>query len=159
MAPNVWSRVSTILEKSTINKPVPQRVIIETGTIRTILGVSLFQSVIMGLVFSIRDGIGTALLIPVFTLLQVGWFWDKVLFTWGESESGDNSCLADSNEVPQNSMFKERKAEPTGNSNKPPSSPFVSKIFPVTGNSNPNPDFTGSIAEGYGIKTNPVLNV
>jgi len=155
MAPNVWSRVSTILEKSTINKPVPQRVIIETGTIRTILGVSLFQSVIMGLVFSIRDGIGTALLIPVFTLLQVGWFWDKVLFTWGEGNDegiNDNSCLE------ENSMFKERVvvSKPV-----PPQhtvSPFVSKLFPVTEN-NTNPDFTGSIAEGYGLKNNPVIKV
>lgn len=81
---DLWGRVTTVLEKSQLNKVPPETVNIKTVSIRIYLGAILFQSVIQAMVFSIRDGIGTAWLIPVFTLLQIGWIWDKVLYDWGK---------------------------------------------------------------------------
>jgi hypothetical protein len=108
----LWGRISVVLNKSYINVSPPETVTINVQTIKNILSAQILQSFITAMVFSIRDGIGTAWLMPVFTILQIGWVWDKVLFSWGDqSESIDG--------VP--------KVVPT---------PFISMHHPATINTN-----------------------
>ena len=133
----MWGRVSTILEKSTLNPDdCPSQVVIPITTVRKLLGVNMLESLILAFVLHLNYSIGTAWLIPLFKLLQVGWIWDKAMFAWGKDEPLlTNSDTEDS---------------------VPPPSPFVSTVFP-SNKPYTSSTFTGSIAPGYGLKVNPVV--
>ena len=105
--PSVWGRISTVLERSQMHsQPPPTSILVDIQTVKNGMAICLFQSFIQAMVFSIKYGIGTAWLIPIFTLLQIGWAWDRVYTTWGntpvfEEQSAQPSPMASTyNEPP-----------------------------------------------------------
>lgn len=93
MNQSVWQRASMVLQRSRINQ-APSQVTLDIKTIKIALGVSLIQSIVIAGVLAFTYHSPDAWFYPFYTLLQIGWIWDKIT-----SNSFDYSRV---NEVPEN---------------------------------------------------------
>lgn len=91
---NVWQRASTVLARSRLGSP-PSQIVLDIKTIKIALGVSLAQSVLIAIILTSKYSATDSWFYPFYTLLQIGWIWDKI--TSGTIGSRVNySSLSDS---------------------------------------------------------------
>ena len=82
MNKSFWDRIHDLQESINGGVEPLEQVKLKTSTLKTFLGLYLIQSVIIAFTLSIMYSSLSAWIIPMSSLLQVGWLWNKVTDYW-----------------------------------------------------------------------------
>jgi len=77
-----WHRFNNLKESINSGVEPMANVVLPTKTIKIFLGMFLFQSMCIALVWSIISHSFSPWIIPMSAFLQVGWLWNKVTDSW-----------------------------------------------------------------------------
>jgi len=102
MNQSVWQRASMVLQRSRLSQ-APSQVTLDIKTIKIALGICLIQSIVIAGVLAFTYHSPDAWFYPFYTLLQIGWVWDKIT-----SNSFNYSRI---NESPENNRTTDEETE------------------------------------------------
>lgn len=107
MNQSVWQRASMVLQRSRISQ-APSQVTLDIKTIKIALGVSLIQSIVIAGVLAFTYHSPDAWFYPFYTLLQIGWIWDKITsnsFNYSRVNEQNNRTINEETENLAPSVF------------------------------------------------------
>jgi hypothetical protein len=81
---SIWDRVKDLQESVTSNTQQNSQITLKTSIVKISLGMYLGQSLLIAVILSIKYNSSTAWLIPISSILQIGWIWNKVTDSWRE---------------------------------------------------------------------------
>lgn len=77
-----WSKIKDLKESISGGVKPKEIVTLKTKFVKLSLGLYLLEAIFIALIWSIRDGVGSAWFYPISAFIHVGWFWNKVTESW-----------------------------------------------------------------------------